>query len=111
MDTLSRYRKTIEEILEEYANVPYAYGDIKTEVVFDRSRDRYLLVNVGWEDDARVHGALVHIDIIDGKVWIQRDGTEDGMATDFLRAGIPREQIVLGFHAPRVRQHTEFAVA
>ncbi len=111
MDTLSQYRETIEKILEEYASVPYAYGDIKTEVVFDRAHDRYLLVNVGWKDDARIHGALVHIDIIDGKVWIQRDGTEDGMAEDFLRAGIPRERIVLGFHAPRVRQHTDFAVA
>ena len=38
MDTLSRYRKTIEETLEEYASIPYAYGDIKTEVVFDRAQ-------------------------------------------------------------------------
>jgi hypothetical protein len=30
------------------AAVPYAYGEIQTEVVFDRKNDRYLLVNVGW---------------------------------------------------------------
>ena len=111
MDTLSRYRELIEKILAEYAAIPYAVGEIQTEPVFDRERDRYLLVNVGWEDDNRIHGALVHIDIIDGKIWIQRDGTEDGIAEDLVRAGVPREQIVLGFHRPEIRPYTEFAVA
>ncbi len=111
MDIMNRYRQIIEEALEEYASIPYAYGEIETEAVFDRPRDRYLLVNVGWKDGGRVHGALVHIDIIDGKVWIQRDGTEDGMAEDFVRAGIPRDHIVLGFHPPRVRPMTDYAAA
>ena len=108
---LNRYRQAIEKILEDYASVPYSYGEIKTEAVFDRERDRYLLVNVGWDDDTRVHGALVHVDVIDGKVWIQRDGTEDGIAGDLVRAGIPRDRIVLGFHAAHVRPHTNYAVA
>lgn len=111
MDTLNRYRKLIEKTLEEYASIPYAYGDITTHPVFDRPRDRYLLVNVGWKNDSRVHGALVHIEIIDGKIWIQRDGTEDGMAEDFVRAGIPRDHIVLGFHPPDVRLLTDYAAA
>jgi hypothetical protein len=112
MDTLETYRQIIETVLTEYTRIPYAYGDIKTEAVFDRSRDRYLLVNVGWENDGRrVHGTLVHIDIIDGKVWIQRDGTEHGIANELVKAGIPKDQIVLGFRAPEIRQHTEFAVA
>ncbi len=111
MDTLNRYRKAIEDILEEYASVPYALGDIQTEPVFDRSRDRYLLVNVGWMKKSRVHGALVHVDIVDGKVWIQRDGTEDGIAGDLERAGVPRDHIVLGFHPPEVRPHTDYAAA
>ena len=111
MDTLDNYRKIIENTLSEYASVPYAYGDIRTEVVFDRANDHYLLVNVGWRNDRRIHGSIVHIDIINGKVWIQRDGTEHGMANDLVRAGIPKSEIVLGFRAPEVRQFTEFAVA
>ncbi|WP_237396612.1 element excision factor XisI family protein [Okeania sp. KiyG1] len=34
--------------------------------------------------------------IIDNKIWIQRDGIEEGIATDLMEAGIPKEQIVLG---------------
>ena len=111
METLEHYRDIIESILTEYVQIPYAYGDIRTEAVFDRSNDRYLLVNVGWDMGRRVHGSLVHIDIIDGKVWIQRDGTEDGVANELVSTGIPKDQIVLGFRPAAVRPLTEFAVA
>lgn len=44
-------------------------------------------------------------------LWIQLDGTEDGIAGDLLAAGIPKDRIVLGFKSPDSRQHTGFAVA
>ena len=109
--TLNNYRQIIETVLSEYAGIPYAYGDISTETVFDRNQDRYLLVNVGWEDDSRVHGCIVHIDIIDCKIWIQRDGTEEGIATDLESAGITKDQIILGFRPPQVRKYTGYAIA
>ena len=111
MDKIDRYRQVIETTLRGYASVPYAYGDIQTRVVIDRLNDHYLLVNVGWRDDLRIHGSIVHIDIIDGKLWIQRDGTEHGIANDLVETGIPKDEIVLGFRSPEMRQYTEFAVA
>jgi hypothetical protein len=45
------------------------------------------------------------------QIWIQRDGTEHGIATDLLDAGVPKEHIVLGFKPPEVRKYTDFAVA
>lgn len=111
MDTLTRYRQVIETILAEYARIPYAHGDIEQQTVFDRERDHYLLVNVGWDKKRQIHGCLVHVDIIDGKFWIQRDGTEDGIATDLEAAGVPKDHIVLAFHAPETRPHTGYAVA
>ena len=81
MGTSDADRDVIERILTEYAQIRYAYGDIATQTVFDRVRDHYLLVNVGW-DQGRVHGCPVPVDVIDGKYWIQRDGTERGIARD-----------------------------
>jgi hypothetical protein len=52
----------------------------------------------------------VHIDIIDDKVWIQYDGTSRPVADELVAEGIPREDIVLGFHPAEVRQYTDFAV-
>lgn len=109
--TLDNYRQIIETVLSEYAQIPYAYGDIHTETVFDHNQDRYLLVNVGWDNDSRVHGCIVHIDIIEGKIWIQRDGTEEGIATDLELAGITKDQIILGFRPPQTRKYTGYAVA
>jgi hypothetical protein len=111
MDKLETYRQIIETVLTEYTQIPYAYGDIRTEAVFDRVNDRYLLMNVGWDNDRRVHGSLVHIDIINGKLWIQRDGKEHGIAKELVKAGIPKDHIVLGFRPPEIRRHTEYAIA
>ncbi len=107
---LEQYRQVIETVLSEYAALPYSYAPIQSEIIFDRARDRYLWMDVGWDGDRRVHGCLVHIDLIDGKIWIQRDGTEKGIVADLERAGISKEQIVLGFRPPEVRQYTGYAV-
>ena len=111
MDTLDIYRQIIHSVLSEYVRLQYAYGEIQNETIFDRQADRYLVMSVGWQQVRRIHGCLIHIDIINDKVWIQRDGTEDGIADELVAAGIPKEKIVLGFHTPDARRHTEFAVA
>ncbi len=111
MDSIEKYRDIVEAVLKEQTKIPYAHGEISFETVFDRSNDRYLLMLVGWKADGRVHGCLVHLDIINGKVWIQRDGTEEGIAADLERAGIPKDHIVLAFRRPDVRQYTDYAAA
>ena len=111
MDTRSTYRRIIEQVLTEYAQTPYAYGDITRQTVFDRDGDHYLLMVVGRDGIRRVHGCLIHIDLVGEKVWIQRDGTEHGIANDLLAAGVPKSQIVLAFRSPEMRQYTDFAVA
>lgn len=111
MDALENYRRLIRQILTEHAQIPYAHGDIQSETVFDRESDRYLLVISGRENGKRVHGCLVHVEIINGKIWIQRDGTEYGIASKLLEAGVPKDHIVFGFRSPEIRRHTEFAVA
>ncbi|MEM7032899.1 MAG: XisI protein [Chloroflexota bacterium] len=109
--TPDRYPQIIEQILTDYAAIPYTYSNVQTETVFDRTNNRYLLINVGWDGDRQIHSCLVHIDVIDDKVWIMRDGTEDGIATDLEQVGILKSQIVLGFRPPELRQYTEYAVA
>lgn len=109
MDPLDPWRDAIERILTEHTRVPYANADAHTVPVFDRARDSYVLMDLGWRGVERVHGALVHVDIIDGRIWIQYDGTEHGVANELLEAGVPRDHIVLGFHPPSVRPHTGFA--
>ena len=53
---------------------------------------------------------IIHVDIKDNKIWIQRDGTEIGIANELIAAGVPKEDIVLGFYAAYKREFTDFAV-
>lgn len=111
MDPLSMVRQAVESVLNVYTRIPYAHGELRCEALFDRERDRYALVSLGWNAGKRVHFLLVHLDIVDGKVWIEKDNTEDGIAPELVQAGIPKSQIVLAFRPPEMRQHTEYAVA
>lgn len=65
---------------------------------------------MGWRNQKRIYGPVLHLDIIDGKIWIQQDGTESGIANELFALGVPKDDIVLAFHPPLVRQFTEFAV-
>lgn len=111
MDRLSQYRQIIKGILDEYAAIPFSYGEIEQRVFIDREEKNFFLFNVGWQNKKRIHGCVVHLEIIGDKVWIQQDGIEDGITNDLLNAGVPKNKIVLAFHPPSVRPYTEFAVS
>jgi XisI protein len=110
MDNLEFYRQTIEEVLRKYAEIPYNQGEIDQNLIIDRDRNHFMLFDVGWQQKRRVHGCITHIQIIGDKIWIQRDGIEDGVTDEFVAAGIPKDKIVLGFQPPNVRPHTGYAV-
>ena len=105
------YRELVQQVINRHAREESEENIETTEVVFDIERDRYLLLYVGWRDEERMYGCPIHIDIKDGKIWIQRDFTEEGLANQLVELGVPKIDIVLGFRAPYVRQFTEFATA
>ncbi len=108
---LKTYRAVVERVLTDYAKFLTTDADTACETVFDRMNDRYLLVEVGWENGYRIYGPLLHIDICGGKLWIQQDGTEDGVAGELVAAGVPKDRIVLAFRPLSLRAPSEFAVA
>lgn len=110
MDTVNRYRQIIRDTLTHYAQFQPARGDVQIELVFDETQDHYELVYSGWNDHYRIHGSVLHLDIRDGKVWVQHDGTEHGIAEELVEKGIPKDHIVLAFKPPDIRPHTGYAV-
>lgn len=111
MDRIETYREVIKRVIREYASLLPGYANVRAETIFDEEHDSYLLFYTGWDDKQRVHGSAIHIDLRDGKVWVEHDGTKDGIVDELIAAGIPQDQIVLGFHHPDQRKYTEFAVA
>lgn len=110
MDKLTKYRQLIQNILIKYSEMKPANGDIKVDTFFDLSQDHYQVFHTGWDKYQRIFGPLIHIDIIDSKIWIQYDGTEIGIANELVELGVPSSDIVLGYHAPFMRQYDDFAI-
>jgi hypothetical protein len=49
--------------------------------------------------------------IVNGKIWVEQDRTMYGFVEELLDARMPKEDIVLAFHSPKMRQFMEFATA
>jgi hypothetical protein len=111
MDTLEYYRQIVTRLISEYGKYKPSHGQIETETIIDPETDHYEVMHVGWDGQVRIHGCVVHIDIIQGKIWIQHDGTNRPVADELVEAGIPKEDIILAFHPPQVRQYTDFGIA
>lgn len=111
MDKLENYRKLVQELLTRYAEEDVAGEGVEVQLSLDTVRDHYQWLNVGWHGLDYVYDCYVHIDIKDGKVWIQRNGTEEMPAVELVKMGIPKEDVVLGLQPPSNRPYTDYGVA
>lgn len=112
MDRLATYRAILKEVLKQQAEVMRQgpQPEIETEVTFDEERDHYLLLRLGWTPEGRLFVPTLYARLQNGKIWIENDWTEEGLATALLERGVPPEDVVLAFHPPEMRAYTEFAV-
>lgn len=113
MDKVTEYPKLIEQILSDYIEVcnRKAERDVETFLIKDDVQQHYIWMNLGWKGSERITGMTVYVRLQDAKFWIEEDWTEEGIANDLLALGVPKEDIVLAFHAPKMRPYTDFAVA
>jgi XisI protein len=113
MDRVNEYRSIIKQVLDDYYRL-YTGSEnpnFETFLLCDESQAQYLLMRLGWDGDRRVNRNVIHLRLRDGRIWVEEDWTEQGVATDLLAAGVEREAIVLGFQPPHLREYTEFAAA
>jgi hypothetical protein len=93
MDKLAQYRQYVQTLITRYAG------------------DHYQWMNVGWQHLNRIYRTIIHIDIKDGKIWLQQNLTDQDPAKELVEMGVPREDIVLGLQAPYKRPYTDYGVA
>lgn len=108
---VEQYRQYIQELLSERAqrvSKPQNAQEYEVQTIFDTERDRYQLLYVGWRGNKRYFGCILHLELKNGKIWIQHDGTEIGIANQLVERGVPKQDIVLAFHEPEIRQFTDF---
>jgi hypothetical protein len=110
MAKIKEYREKIKQILIEFSQYKPSYAEVEIEQIFDMERDHYQILSVGWNNQKRVYGTMMHMDIKDEKIWIQQNTTEVDIANELVELGVPKHDIVIGFHTAKMRQLTDFAV-
>jgi hypothetical protein len=105
MDKLTSYRQYIREFLTEQTQGQIIGGDIETEIIFDSDRDRYLLIDLGWQEHQRIYNCVIHLEIKDDKIWIQRNQTDKPIAEVLIAIGVAKEDIILGLQPPYIREY------
>ena len=105
-----RYLDIGRRIVAEYVRLRPSSADVRTEGIVDPELGHFELMYVGWDRGKRVHGTVFHFDLIDGKFWVQYDGTDWCVVEQLESAGVPKEDIILAWHPPHVRRHTGYAV-
>lgn len=111
MADLKKYRQCIQTLLTDYVQRNCSGNDeVEAQSIFDTQQDHYQLIYIGWRNERRIFGPVLHFDIKNSKIWIQWNGTEEDVALTLVEMGVPKEDIVLGFHPSFMRQYTEYAV-
>ena len=103
MDRIMKYREVIQQALTDYADLLKSPPEPEYDVVlvFDEERDQYLLRRLGWTSPGRIRYTDLHLSIRGGKIWIEEDLAEEGVATYLLEAGVPRETLCWAFSRQR----------
>lgn len=112
MGRVADYRELLKQILSRHAELINQASDeaVKTFTLFDETHDQYMLFRSGWRDKKRISRAIIYARLQDGKIWVEEDWTENGIATELLDKGVSNKDIVLGFRHPDIRPLTQFSV-
>ena len=111
MAKVKKYQKIILDILKDYEKVRYSNINAENRLIADKENHRYQVVTIGWDGRKFVHDCPMHFDIIDGKIWVQRNMTEVDLERIFRENGVPNSDIVIGFLSPKMREYGDYAVA
>jgi hypothetical protein len=111
MEKVANYRRILAQVIEEQSRHGSTMPGVEVFHICDDEHQQYQLLYLGWQADQRVFAPVIHLRIRDGKIWVEQDDTEEGIATTLLARGVPRDDIVLAFYSPSQRTYTEFAVA
>ncbi|QIR38675.1 XisI protein [Tolypothrix sp. PCC 7910] len=111
MERIEQYRQCIEALLNSHADFNSSNLDIESQLILDTKNDHYQLLELGWEGMKRVYNCVMHLDIKDSKIWVQRNMTDVDIAQELVEMGVKKEDIVLGLHPPYKRPYTGYGVA
>jgi hypothetical protein len=101
MGQTSNYADILTRVMRDEEQYQPLHGP-KIVSVCDTSTGQFMLVAVGRQGQRRVDNIVFHAQLIDGRVIIETDMTEEGLQPALIEAGIRAEDILTGKEADRI---------
>ena len=109
MDNIKNYQKILSVFFRERVVIQNdQQSGLKAHLIINESKTDFLLIKTGWANKLFVHTISFHIEIKEGKVWIYENKTDIDLAKILTERGISKEDIVLGYLSPALRQLSEY---
>jgi hypothetical protein len=108
MDKLERYRKLVKGLVEKYGEMAMRSNEERSEIIVinDDKTDNYLWLHLSSLNGER-HFVPLHLRLKNEKIFVCWDGTNLEFAQQLIDAGVPEEDIVIGFHQPDFSEHLD----
>jgi hypothetical protein len=111
-ETNAMYRAAIVSVLEDFHQLNLKAGSdlesiLESMLICDDRSQNYLLVLAGWQGNTRIKQVQIHLRLLDDRIWIEEDWTEEGVVYDLMRLGVDREAIELAFLPPKAREFAD----
>ena len=85
---LELQRCAIARVFYSWEQLPSAISKFRIVGVTDTVRDRYTLTHVDFDGERYRSHLLAQLEIVDGKIWILTDNTEEGIAGELVAEGV-----------------------
>lgn len=111
MTKTAKYSNILSDFILEIAKKYEAADDgFITAPLIDSVRHHYQSVVHGFREHKRFYTVQFHFEIIEEKVWIQRDITDTVVSEELVKRGIPRTDIVLAYKPESSRYLSGYGV-
>ena len=111
MDKITYFQKAIRALFKKHQYcVDVNDNDVlRDEIIEDTLHHHYQLITVGWKNERYFFAPLFYVHIANNKVWLLQNNTEWRIADELMELGVDRQDIILGFVEPSLRQYSDFA--
>ena len=100
MDKILNFQNFIIKALTVFCEKGPKNKSYKYQTILDKENHHYLVQSIGWKNGIRVYKVLIHFDIIDNKIWVQENRTEEDFQNELQEFQILKEDIIIGYLEP-----------
>ena len=105
MDRINNYQKILNIFFKEREAIQNDQKNgLNAHLTINEAKTDFLLLKTGWANKLFVHTITFHIELKDDKVWIYENKTDIDLAKVLTDKGVAKEDIVLGYLSPALRQ-------